>query len=174
MTSLWVHLLDLLLCNSLLTLLPKSHSFLLLLCSLSFLSHCCHVSFQSALSMGKKGFSLLTACTSSLRVFCFFFCCASLCVSLCTWPSTPHYSFQGWDCVMCGTSALPVEHEGTTADMRWYFLRASARRPVCHFHTAARVGSQERHHHWLCRWHHTGEVNNVIVTVWMRVSSIPM
>lgn len=59
---------------------------------------------------------------------------------------------------MCGTSALPVEHEGSAADMHRRFLRASARHPVCLFHTATRVGSQECHHHRLCGWHHTGEV----------------
>lgn len=49
--------------------------FLPFFCSLSFLAHCCHVvPLQSAHSTRKLGFSLLTACISSLCVFCFFVC----------------------------------------------------------------------------------------------------
>lgn len=42
-------------------------------------------------SMWKGGFSLLTACISSF--VCVF--CASPCVSVLTWASTPYYSVQG-------------------------------------------------------------------------------
>lgn len=153
--ELTVSLLDLRLWNSLLTVLSDSHSVLFFSCSLPFLAHCCHVvPLQSAHTMRKKGFSLLTMCISSLHVFFFFFLCF---VSLHTWASIPYHSVQGRDCIMCGTCALPVDHEGSAAGLHWHFLRASARRPVCQLHTETRVGRQERRRHWLCRWHHTSE-----------------
>lgn len=71
--------------------LPSSQNLTLSSLSLCFLAHCHHVvPFQSAHSMRKKRFSLLTACISSLCVFCLV--CASLCVCLCSWALTPYYS----------------------------------------------------------------------------------
>lgn len=84
---------------------------------------------------------------------CFY---ASECVSVLMWASTPYYSVQGWDCVMCRASAPPVDHEGSAVDLHWHFLWASGRHPVCRLHTATWVGPQECHRHWLCRWHITG------------------
>lgn len=101
------------------------------------------------------------------------FFCASLCTFVYTRASTPYYSFQGWDSVMCRTSALPVDDEGSAVGLHWHFLRASGRHPVCQLHTAAWVGCQERHCHWLCRWHHTGKLDCLCVCAcWEREREI--
>lgn len=57
---------------------------------------------------------------------------------------------------MCRASALPVDHEGSAIDLHRHFLLASGRHPMCELHTATRVGPEECHRHWLCRWDHTG------------------
>lgn len=63
---------------------------------------------------------------------------------------------------MRGPTALPVEHEGSTAVTQPVFLRASAGRAVHCLHPTPRVGSKERDHHRQLGRHHTGEVSRLL------------
>lgn len=92
----------------------------------------------------------------SMRIL--FACLFCVYVIMLVWMSTLCYSGQGWDCFMCGSSAVPVDYEGPAVDLYRYFLRARGRHPVCQLHTATGVGFQECYCHWLCWWFYTGEL----------------